>query len=192
MLTFALILAAAGLLAAGVVTGTVVLSGAALGPALAALALLLVPWARLRARVRRSAGHIPANEEAEKLPDGLAADADATTPAPVPDGARLGKPCAGLATDTEETLTGGTEPGGAETSGRSRTSERTATATPPAPAPADRAALVLVVPGRHRYHRESCPLLEGRDTQRLARDEAEEEGFTACTRCAGARSGEID
>lgn len=173
MLTFILILVAAGLLAAGVATGTVVLSAAALGPALAALALMLVPWARLRARIRQPEV------------------ADVSARAPAGDGARSEEPRERLTGDSEETPTGGTEPGAAQASGRFDTSERTATATVPAPAPADQAALVFVVPGRHRYHREGCPLLTGRETQRLARDEAEDEGFTACTRCAEARSGEV-
>lgn len=43
---------------------------------------------------------------------------------------------------------------------------------------------VLVVPGRHRFHRPGCALLSGRETHELTEDEALEEGFTACTKCA--------
>ena len=176
MLAFALILAALGFLAAGVATETVVLSGVALGAAVVALALLLVPWARPRARTRRSAVLIPPNRETEQPPVPLVEATGTTTPAPAPDAA-----C------SQEPLTGGVEPDGGDTSRRVRTVERTATTTLPAPFMANRTALVLVVPGRHRYHREGCPLLSGRETQRLARDEAEEEGFTACTRCSATR-----
>lgn len=191
MLTFILILVAAGLLAAGVVTGSVVLSAAALGLALVALALMLVPWARVRARIRRPGVPVPAHGEAEKPSEGRSEAADVTARAPVGDGAGSQRPGARFIGDIEEALTGSTEPGAAQMSGRLRISERTVTATLPAPAPADQAAVVFVVPGRHRYHREGCLLLSGRDTQRLAPDEAEDEGFTACTRCAEARSGEV-
>jgi outer membrane biosynthesis protein TonB len=51
------------------------------------------------------------------------------------------------------------------------------------PAPAD--DLVLVSPGRHRYHRPGCDLLGDRDVEPLTEEEALEEGFSACSRCAG-------
>ncbi|MCD2194575.1 hypothetical protein LQ327_14475 [Actinomycetospora endophytica] len=47
---------------------------------------------------------------------------------------------------------------------------------------------VLVVPGRHRYHRAGCSMLDGREPETLDLEEAQEEGFTPCSRCAGALS----
>jgi hypothetical protein len=42
---------------------------------------------------------------------------------------------------------------------------------------------VFVVPGRKRYHLETCRQLAGRDKEELTYVEAREEGFTACTAC---------
>jgi hypothetical protein len=42
---------------------------------------------------------------------------------------------------------------------------------------------VFVVPGRKRYHLETCRQLAGRDKEELTFVEAHEEGFTACTAC---------
>jgi hypothetical protein len=42
---------------------------------------------------------------------------------------------------------------------------------------------VFVVPGRKRYHLETCRQLAGRDKEELTYVEAHEEGFTACTAC---------
>lgn len=44
-------------------------------------------------------------------------------------------------------------------------------------------APVFVVPGRKRFHRDTCHLLR-KDREELTLDEAREEGFTACTACA--------
>ncbi|MGI5227376.1 hypothetical protein [Actinoallomurus sp. CA-142502] len=42
---------------------------------------------------------------------------------------------------------------------------------------------VYVIPGRKRYHLETCRQLAGRDKEELTYVEAREEGFTACTAC---------
>jgi hypothetical protein len=42
---------------------------------------------------------------------------------------------------------------------------------------------VYVVPGRKRYHLETCRQLAGRDKEELTFEEAREEGFTPCTAC---------
>lgn len=42
---------------------------------------------------------------------------------------------------------------------------------------------VWVVPGRKRYHLDTCRQLAGRDKEELTYVEAREEGFTACTAC---------
>ncbi|RFS85297.1 hypothetical protein D0T12_09600 [Actinomadura spongiicola] len=56
--------------------------------------------------------------------------------------------------------------------------------TVPAPAvdvPPD--ALVFVVRGRKRYHLDTCRQLAGRETEELTYAEAKEEGFSPCTAC---------
>ncbi|RKS74499.1 hypothetical protein BZB76_3013 [Actinomadura pelletieri DSM 43383] len=56
--------------------------------------------------------------------------------------------------------------------------------TPLAPAvdvPPD--ALVFVVRGRRRYHLDTCRQLAGRETEELTHAEATEEGFSPCTAC---------
>jgi methylphosphotriester-DNA--protein-cysteine methyltransferase len=44
-------------------------------------------------------------------------------------------------------------------------------------------AVVYVVPGRRRYHIDSCRQLAGRSKEELTFEEAHEEGFTPCTAC---------
>ncbi|MCG5212432.1 hypothetical protein [Streptosporangium sp. KLBMP 9127] len=44
-------------------------------------------------------------------------------------------------------------------------------------------AIVLVIPGRKRYHVPGCRQLAGRDHEELTYEEAREEGFTPCTSC---------
>ncbi|NUT40349.1 MAG: hypothetical protein HOV86_10185 [Thermoactinospora sp.] len=44
-------------------------------------------------------------------------------------------------------------------------------------------ALVLVIPGRKRYHVAGCRQLIGRDHEELTYEEAREEGFSPCTSC---------
>ncbi|TMR20660.1 hypothetical protein ETD86_17950, partial [Nonomuraea turkmeniaca] len=44
-------------------------------------------------------------------------------------------------------------------------------------------ALVLVIPGRKRYHMAGCRQLAGREHEELTHEEAREEGFTPCTTC---------
>ncbi|MFC4059896.1 hypothetical protein ACFOWE_16435 [Planomonospora corallina] len=76
-------------------------------------------------------------------------------------------------------------PAGAPQSGR----QAAATRTRPAPAaaarqgPLDAEAIVLVIPGRRRYHLAGCRQLAGRDHEELTCEEAREEGFTPCTTC---------
>ncbi|MFI9551631.1 hypothetical protein [Nonomuraea endophytica] len=71
---------------------------------------------------------------------------------------------------------------------RTQTFQQTATVPSPAPRrPAARGispdALVLVIPGRKRYHVPGCRQLIGRDHEELTFEEAREEGFTPCTSC---------
>ncbi|GAA3163611.1 hypothetical protein GCM10010466_63210 [Planomonospora alba] len=47
----------------------------------------------------------------------------------------------------------------------------------------DAGAIVLVIPGRRRYHLPGCRQLAGRDHEELTQEEAREEGFTPCTTC---------
>ncbi|MFD1120265.1 hypothetical protein ACFQ3A_38345, partial [Sphaerisporangium aureirubrum] len=43
--------------------------------------------------------------------------------------------------------------------------------------------IVLVIPGRRRFHLPGCRQLAGRDHEELTYEEAREEGFSACTTC---------
>lgn len=45
------------------------------------------------------------------------------------------------------------------------------------------ADLVLIIPGRKRYHRPGCEFADGAGEE-LTLGEAQQEGFTACTACA--------
>jgi hypothetical protein len=47
----------------------------------------------------------------------------------------------------------------------------------------DAKAIVLVIPGRKRYHVAGCRQLVGREHEELTHEEAREEGFTPCTTC---------
>ncbi|MEU4403274.1 hypothetical protein AB0F88_02050 [Streptosporangium sp. NPDC023963] len=53
----------------------------------------------------------------------------------------------------------------------------------------DPEAIVLVIPGRKRYHVAGCRQLAGRDHEELTYEEAREEGFTPCTTCLPADAG---
>ncbi|MCC5579405.1 hypothetical protein IMZ11_27615 [Microtetraspora sp. AC03309] len=44
-------------------------------------------------------------------------------------------------------------------------------------------AIVLVIPGRKRFHLADCRQLQGREVEELTHEEAREEGFTPCTAC---------
>jgi hypothetical protein len=57
------------------------------------------------------------------------------------------------------------------------------TVTPAAAAEVPAETSVFIVPGRKRYHLETCRQLAGRDKEELTFIEAREEGFTACTAC---------
>ncbi|WP_433377248.1 hypothetical protein [Streptosporangium sp. CA-115845] len=58
-----------------------------------------------------------------------------------------------------------------------------ATATATRRGALDAEAIVLVIPGRKRYHVAGCRQLAGRDHEELTHEEAREEGFTPCTTC---------
>lgn len=68
--------------------------------------------------------------------------------------------------------------------------EQAAPPAPTAPAPPESIpsdpTVVLVVPGRKRFHAEDCELLSELETEELTMEEAREEGFTPCTRCTRA------
>ncbi|GII90330.1 hypothetical protein [Sinosporangium siamense] len=53
----------------------------------------------------------------------------------------------------------------------------------PAPSGISPDAIVLVVPGRKRYHVAGCRQLLGKQLEQLTYEEAREEGFTPCTTC---------
>lgn len=165
MLTVLLIVVAAGLVVASVLTDSLPLAIVGLVGALVALGLVV--WPVLMAR---RAAAVAAEEREE-----------ATGPGP-------GQP----PVETEATV----EAEGPSVGGSPPIEEPAGegAAATPEPAVEESApetagpATVLVVPGRHRYHRVGCSMLEGRAPETLARDEATEEGFTPCSRCLGDRA----
>lgn len=166
MLIGALMIVAAALLVSAFLTGTTALAGAALVVSLGAAALYI--WLLRRAPSTGSTSTSGAS----------------ITEAPTP-----------------EDSTSAAEPGRAEPAGTDAVStpaeapDSKAEEPSPAPAPAqhqadpeasqlDGATVVHVVPGRLRYHVDGCEVLDGRDVEDLTVDDARDEGFTACSRCA--------
>jgi methylphosphotriester-DNA--protein-cysteine methyltransferase len=91
---------------------------------------------------------------------------------------------AGATTTVTPGGTGGTSvyPTGSHPSGSEPdTAELAAMVPPVGDVPAT--AVVYVVPGRRRYHIESCRQLAGRSKEELTFEEAREEGFSPCTAC---------
>ncbi|MFF5204598.1 hypothetical protein [Streptosporangium sp. NPDC000396] len=78
-------------------------------------------------------------------------------------------------------------PHGAQRTATAAAPPRTAPAAGPVPAARrgvlDADAIVLVIPGRRRYHIAGCRQLVGREHEELTHEEAREEGFTPCTTC---------
>ncbi|HEU5159716.1 MAG TPA: hypothetical protein VFU43_22165 [Streptosporangiaceae bacterium] len=88
----------------------------------------------------------------------------------------------GAATSTTAGAAGSVYPAGGHTSGSDTdTAELTAMMPPPGDVPPD--AVVYVIPGRRRYHIDSCRQLAGRSKEELTFEEAREEGFSPCTAC---------
>lgn len=54
---------------------------------------------------------------------------------------------------------------------------------------ADQNGTVRVIPGRKRFHRSACHILEGRVHEEVTLADAEDEGFTACSACSPEQSG---
>ena len=91
---------------------------------------------------------------------------------------------AGATTTAISGGTGGTSvyPTGSHPSGSDPDTADLAAMMPPAgDVPAT--AVVYVVPGRRRYHIDSCRQLTGRSKEELTFEEAHEEGFSPCTAC---------
>jgi methylphosphotriester-DNA--protein-cysteine methyltransferase len=91
---------------------------------------------------------------------------------------------AGATTTATSGGTGGTSvyPTGSHSSGSDPDTAELAAMLPPAgDVPAT--AVVYVVPGRRRYHIDSCRQLAGRSKEELTFEEAHEEGFSPCTAC---------
>ncbi|NMO92281.1 hypothetical protein [Actinomycetospora sp. TBRC 11914] len=177
MLIGVLVVLAAALLISAFLTGTTWLAGAALVVSLAAAVLYVLMLRRAPAPADAPA------EPAAAATDSEPATADAATPA------AEAAPAQPAAAEAEHPEVAEPTPGAAEVP------EPTPTKTPePAPTPVvvtpepatarDGAAVVHVVPGRMRYHVDGCEVLDGHDAEALTVDDARDEGFTACSRCA--------
>ncbi|MFG3440423.1 hypothetical protein ACGF0J_24490 [Nonomuraea sp. NPDC047897] len=135
----------------------------------------------------------------ELFPGGGQAAGPATPPAGlVPPGVAHGQTAPHAPTGPHATTgpqgrpPGQTGPAGAPQSRHPRAPQPTVTMPQTAPATAPRRpaargispdAIVLVIPGRKRYHVPGCRQLIGRDHEELTYEEAREEGFTPCTAC---------
>lgn len=168
MLTVLLIVVAAGLVVASVLTDSLPLAIAGLVVSLVALGLMV--WPVLMARRAAAVAAEEREEAAGTEPGPASVDPEPAAAEPEPEPAPVA------------TEPGPAEPGPAEP-------EPAIGALEPAAEPALRSTSVLVVPGRHRYHQAGCSMLEGREPETLDLEEAREEGFTACSRCVGDRVG---
>lgn len=160
MLSVLLIVIAAGLVVVSVVTDSLILAIAGLVVAVVALGLMV--WPVLMAR--RAAA--VAAEDREEAATATEQPAAVEEPAPADE------------TPTVDETSAADEPTAEEPASEEPASEE--------PVPGD--TRVLVVPGRHRYHRAGCTMLDGREPETLDLEEAREEGFTACSRCLGVHS----
>lgn len=154
MISFVLISCAAGLLLAAQLTGTVQFT-------IAAMAVSLISIVPVIARVR-------ADRSREFQQSAAAVQADDA-------GAAETENCEPAAQPVVET-------GGADD--QSIDVAEYKDVAPPTVVPDSGGELVHVIPGRKRFHEPGCGALSGRQSEELTRDEAEEEGFTACSLCS--------
>lgn len=167
MLTVLLLVVAAGLVVASVLTDSLPFAVAGLVVALVTLGLMV--WPVLMARRAAAVAAEEREEAVARVPEEPTADdAVAEKPAPVAE-----KPAP--AEDVPE------KPAPADEKPAPVEEPEAPAARPIA---VDEPSTVLVVPGRHRYHRAGCSMLEGREPETLDLDEAREEGFTPCSLCA--------
>ena len=97
----------------------------------------------------------------------------------------LGQATAQSTSTNHSSLTTGTGDGQASTPPANRAADDTSGTTEAkggasASGPVD---LVLIIPGRKRFHREDCSLLGGHASEEITIVEAQEEGFTPCSVC---------
>ncbi|SNR60311.1 hypothetical protein SAMN06265360_111145 [Haloechinothrix alba] len=157
---------------AAILTGTTVF--AYVGIALALLALLPLAWRTWQDAARRRSSQRQQRPNADD-------DQDADNTHDVPQDSEDQASAAADIEPTSDTTT--TAPPAADTQVQMQ-GVTTVTAGGVEPADPDAATLVHVIPGRKRFHREGCALLEGHSREKLTLVEAREEGFSPCSRCA--------
>ncbi|MEU9885661.1 hypothetical protein [Sphaerisporangium sp. NPDC051011] len=186
-----LVVLAFGLLVAGVVTGTAVLVMWSIVVSVLSAVFLMI-GALLRRHELFPSGGVPAATPSMSpvgagVAGGMMAHPGAVaSPMAPPRGAAtpVARPMAAPHL-THPAATHVAHPGSASPS------SRTFPATVPAGVPAVAGAggglapdtIVLVVPGRKRFHLPGCRQLAGRETDELTYEEARDEGFSACTTC---------
>jgi hypothetical protein len=186
VVTSLLLLAAAGLLAAALITGPMWLAWASIAASAAAALALVVRWWRLRrARGRhRAVGEAPVQADP---PQRTAEPATARPDSPPPDEAEPGEP------EPRTAEAGNSEPGKPEP-GVTRQGGAAARRQHREPVEEDTDAAdlllvceltdeVLVVDERPRYHLAGCRWLGSKPTEPLPVKEARELGFTPCVSC---------
>ncbi|MBN9735646.1 MULTISPECIES: hypothetical protein [unclassified Pseudonocardia] len=180
------------LLAVGVVlvivrlwAGEVVASVIALAVAVAAGVLVLAPVLRSRSgsTVPAALAGLPGiRDEDRVVEDGCPAPSDRTEPGPaLADG---GEAPGGPSSDGKRVSITGTSAPEAVVEQAVAFVRIDAGDAPDELSPDDAAhAVVHVVPGRRRYHRDGCTLLESVEAETITLADANDEHFSACTRC---------
>lgn len=175
MIIVLLIAASATSLVVGLTVGPFVLVWVGLGLSVVGLVLIGV-----EVRAERGGPRV-----ATAGADGAGGEASDEVPRSDPDGSGSSEPeeagSAGEDVELVELPAALIEPG----TGGSR-ADRVEEAEPPASGvfAGEKTDTVVVVPGRRRYHHARCRLVSGREADEIGRDEAVEEGFTACTVCS--------
>lgn len=196
MVLIVLIVVVAACVAAGVLTGILVLSYIALGLSLLGAAFFgVLAWREFRrdaTGMQESTAAVP-QSEAEELTAASPQPKDSTTqqesgwseteePAATVEEAptaAAAPPSSAAVPDNDSASTNGT--GQKNTSPAEFAAEPRATVIVEAARGSDS---VYVIPGRRRFHQAACPILEQYEHEELTLDDARDEGFSACTSCA--------
>lgn len=193
MILILLIAAAAACVAAGVLSGNILLAYIALG--LALLGAIVSGGAAWRERKAEPGGAAEAKGETDDVvetatevnavPDD---SAEPDEPAGEQSSAVRGAPADRTVSSEEVIPASGRNP--VSSNGALLGGGNVARTSVALEAPLEQSQTVYVIPGRKRFHLAGCRILEGRSQEELTLADAEDEGFSSCTSCAAASSAE--